>query len=212
MRKTVKAVIGCKTTEYVRLNSIASRVKEGMLTNASLFPGTAAAVNKLKNDQLLFEDYIANAKGNHAILSQRNEQSKIVYADLQTLLHPVNTIAAGNVATIDLSGFPCSTDPAPRPVPDKVIIKRIVKGDTDLTAKIFIESLKQRNLTYTVRFTTVAGASVNDPTWKTILQVYSSKKLILPDLTPEQYMYISVSASNTAGAGIYSDPKPFHVR
>ena len=111
-----------------------------------------------------------------------------------------------------MSGFLSSIDPAPQPIPNKAVIKRIVKGETDLYAKIYIESLKQRNLMYTVRITTVAGAPVNDPSWKTALQTYSLKKLVLSDLILLQDIYISVNASNTAGMGIFSDSIHYNVR
>ena len=212
MKKVTKAVIGCKTTEYLKLNIIACNIKEKMLENAAEFPGTSVAVNKLKDDQLLFEDLIFTSKGNSAITAQRNEQAKTVHEDLRLLLDPVNIIAAGNEGTIGLSGFPCSLDPSPQPIPNKVVIRRIVKGETDLYAKVYIESLKQRNLMYTVRITTVAGAPVNDPSWEIALQTYSLKKLVLTDLTFLQDIYISVNASNTAGRGIFSDSIHYNVR
>ena len=212
MKKVTKAVIGCKTTEYQKLNNIACNVKEKMTDNAAAFPGTATAVNKLKDDQLLFETLISTSRGNHAIRSQRNEQAKIVHEDLRLLLNPVNAIAEGNEATIALSGFPSSLDPSPQPIPSRVMIKKITSGKTELSAKISIESLKLRYLTFSVRVTTVPGAAINDPSWKEVLRTTSSYKLVLPDLIRKEDIFISVNASNKYGEGIYSEPTPFTAR
>jgi len=157
--KVTKAVMGCTRSEVVAVNELAIKVKTGMTLNASLFPGTTAAITALGVDQGILAGYIGTARGNHTVTDQRNVQSAKVYGMLQALLFPVNTIANGNVATIDLSGFPSSLDSTPQAVPDKVIIKRIVKGDTELSAKIHISGLKQPHLTYTVRTTTVAGST-----------------------------------------------------
>ena len=212
MKRATKAVINCKITEFIKLNTLAGRVVEKMTENASEFPGTATKVATLNTSQELFTTLIATAKGNSIIVDQRNEHAKVVLSNLQTLLTLVNMIAGGNKATITLSGFAGSSDLTPRPVPNQVVIKRIVKGETELSAKIFIISLKQRDLCYTVRTTSVAGAGVNDPSWKVVLYTSSSYKLVLPDLVKNQNLYISVSATNTRGEGIFSDPMRFSAK
>ncbi len=209
MKKITKAVILCSVRAYISLNKLAQKVKNAMTLNASTFPGTAAQVATLGTDQTTFAGYIANAKGNSTITNQRNEQAATVLADLQALLGPVNNVAKGNTAIIALSGFPNSADPTPQSIPAKIVIKRIVDGPTTLSAKIFIESLKLRNLTYTVRTTTVAGAGVNDPSWKVVLTTTSMKKLIIPNLTHLQEIYVDICAGNAHGTGLFSDPMPF---
>ena len=209
MKKITKAVILCTVKAYVSLSKLALKVKNALTTNASTFPGTAAQVTTLGTDQALFAIYVAGAKGNTTITNQRNEQALKVMTDLQALLGPVNTVAKGDTGIIALSGFPTSADPTPQSIPSKVVIKRIVDGATTLSAKIYIESLKLRNLTYTVRTTTVAGAGVNDPSWKVVLQTTNSHKLIIPNLTHLQEIYIDVSASNAHGTGLTSDPMTF---
>lgn len=211
MKKITIAVILCSVKAYVKLNKLALKVKNAMTLNASTFPGTAALVTTLGTDQGLFATYIAGAKGNTTIANQRNEQAPIILADLKALLIPVNAVAKGNSAIIALSGFPNSADPTPQSIPAQVVIKRIEDGPTSLSAKIFIESLKQSHLTYTVRTTTVAGAGVNDPSWKVVLQTTSSRKLIIPNLTHLQEIYVDVSASNAHGTGLYSDPMAFNA-
>lgn len=212
MKRATTAVINCKITEFIKLNTLAGRVVEKMTENAVEFPGTSTEVATLNASQELFTTLIATAKGNHVITDQRNEQAKLVLSNLQTILTLVNTIAAGNKATITLSGFAGSLDLTPQPIPSQVIIKRIVQGKTELSAKIYIMSLKQRHLTYTVKTTSVKGAAVNDPSWKEVLRTTSSYKLVLPDLERNQSIYISVRASNTRGEGIYSDPMRFSAK
>jgi hypothetical protein len=211
MKKITKAVILCTARAYVSLNKLALKVKNALILNASTFPGTATLVATLGTDQANFATYIAGAKGNATVTNQRNELAPTILADLQALLIPVNAIAKGNTAIIALSGFPNSADPTPQSIPAQVVIKRIVDGPTTLSAKIFIESLKQSRLTYTVRTTTVAGAGANDPSWKVVLQTTSSRKLIIPNLTHLQEIYIDVCASNAHGTGLYSDPMAFNA-
>jgi len=209
MKKITKAVILCTAKAYISLSKLALKVKNALTSNAGTFPGTAAQVTALGTDQALFASYIANAKGNTVVTNQRNQQALKVMADLQALLGPVNTVAKGDTGIIALSGFPTSADPTPQSIPAKVVIKRIVDGQTALSAKIYIESLKQSHLTYTVRTTTVAGAGVNDPSWKVVLTTTSSRKLIIPNLTHLQDIYVDISASNAHGTGLTSDPMTF---
>lgn len=212
MKKTTKAVIIHKTTEVVSLSQLAGRVVSLMTENASVFPGTAADVAVLKSSQQLLSDFISNAKGNHVITTQRNDQAKRVHVQLQNLMNKVNLIAAGDVAIVLLSGFHKSMDPLPLPVPDKIIIRKVTPGQTALSAKIYIESLKQRRLFYIVRTTTVAGADVDDPSWRVVLRTGNSKGLIISGLARLEDVYISVNARNTAGEGIYSEPMSFSAR
>ena len=201
--------MNCNKNSATAVFARGGQVKSGMTVNAALFPGTAPAITTLGTDLALLGTYISTAKGNSVIKSQRDVQTAKVYAELQSLQVIVNTVAAGNVATIGLSGFPASADPAPKVIPGQVIIKKAIQGSTELSAKIFIESLHQSPLTYVVRTTTVAGAGVNDPSWVTVLQTPSSRKLIVPGLVKNQQIYISVNASNTYGIGVFSDPMSF---
>ena len=209
MKKITKAVILCTVKAIISLNKLAIKVKTAMTTNASTFPGTAPLVATLNTDQAVFAGYIANAKGNSTIKNQRDQQAVLVLADLQALLAPVNTVAKGNVAIIALSGFPNSADPTPQSIPVQVVIKKVVDGATSLSAKIFIVSLKQPRLTYTVRTTTIAGAGVNDPSWKIVLTTTSMRTLIIPNLVHNQEIYIDICASNAHGTGLFSDPMSF---
>lgn len=209
MRRTIKAVIGCKKSSAISVNTQGGKVKTGMTLNAAAFPGTATAVATLGTDLGTLVGYISTAKGNSAIKDLRNLLTAKIYGELQSLLANVNTVAAGNIATINLSGFPYSQDPTPQAVPAQVVIKKIAAGVTALSAKITIVSLKQRGVMYTVRTTTVAGAGEHDPSWVTILVTPSSKKLIVPSLVHNQEVYISVNASNTHGIGVFSDPMAF---
>ena len=201
--------MGCKKSSANSVNTQGGKVKTEMTLNVASFAGTAVAVGILGTDLGLLAGFISNAKGNSAIKIQRDLQAVKVYGELQALLTIVNTVAAGNAATIALSGFPASGNTTPQAIPNQVIIKKAVQWKTELTAKIFIESLKQPHLTYVVRTTTVAGAGVNDPSWVTVLQVTSSRKLMVPGLIKNQQIYISVNASNAHGVGTYSDPMSF---
>ena len=212
MKKTIKAVLNCSPREAEEVNKLAITVEEALTLNGASFPGILAALTKLGTDQAKLNTLIGTAKGNKTFKDQRDLQSEIVYADLQALAIIVNAVAAGNLGLIDLSGFPSSSDPTPQPIPDKIVIKRIADAKTALTAKIFILGLKQKRLTYTVRMTTVANASPEDPSWKVVLQTTSSRKLIIPNLVRNQDVYFDVNASNARGIGKFSDAMVYSAR
>jgi hypothetical protein len=209
MKRVTRAVMNCNKKSATAVFTRGGQVKSGLTTNAALFTGTAGPVAILGADLTLLGTYIGTAKGNSVIKSLRDVLAAKVYAEMQALLPPVNTVAAGNEATIGLSGFAASADSTPQAVPNQVIIKRIVPGKEDLSAKIFIESLKQPDLTFVVRTTTVAGAGINDPSWVTVLEISNSKKLILTGLVKNQEIFIDVKAKNKRGVGMYSDAMSF---
>ena len=209
MKKIVKPVINCTTKAHVKLNKKARKVITNMTTNAATFPGTATSVAKLQADQVLYEGYIANAKGNDEVMKQRNSMALTIMDDLKALLSPVDDAAKNDPAIIAQSGFDSSADPTPHSIPVKVIIKRIVNGETSQTAKIFIEPMGQHGLTFHIRVTTVANAPVNDPSWVTVVQTTSSKELIVPNLSRGKEVFIQVNAMNAAGTGLWSEVFPF---
>jgi hypothetical protein len=209
MKRIAKAVVNCKVTAYVKLNKLAIRVKNNLSKNIADFPGITEALDKLDTDLALYSIQVGMAKGNTTITKQRNSQAVIILADLHSLADLVNAIAKGDVVIIALSGFDNSLDPSPHAIPVKVIIKRIVNGVSNLTAKIFIESMGQRNLTYNVRITTVTNAPIDDPGWVQVLQTTSSKKLIVPNLIRGQEIFVQINALNAAGTGLWSETMPF---
>ena len=211
MKRVTKAVMNCNKKSAVAVFTRGGDVKAGMTTNASSFPGTAIAVAAVGVDITQLGVYIGTSKGNSVIKGLRDALALKIYGELQLLLPPVNLAAAGSAAIIGLSGFPSSLDTNPQAVPNKVIIKKIVAGVTELSAKIQIESLKQKHLTYTIRTTTVAGALPTDPSWVTVLLTPSSRKLILTGLVYSQILYISVNAFNTHGVGVFSDTVSFRA-
>ena len=146
MKRTVKAVAGCKKASAIGVNTQGGKVKTEMTLNAASFPGTAAAVTTLGTDLGILAGYISNAKGKSAIKDLRNLQAAKVYGELQALLVNVNTVAAGNIATINLSGFPYSQDPTPQAVPAQVVIKKVAGGSTALIAKITILKILNRQV------------------------------------------------------------------
>ena len=209
MKRVTKAVMNCNKKSAVAVFTRGGDVKAGMTTNASSFPGTAIAVAAIGVDITQLGAYIGTSKGNSVIRGLRDALALKIYGELQFLLPPVNLAAAGSAAIIGLSGFPSSADTTPTAVPNQVIIKKVIPGQTALSAKIFIDSLKQPNLTYTVRVTTVAGAAPTDPSWIVALKTSSSRKLILTGLVSMQKIYIAINAENKKGEGVYSDPMLF---
>ena len=209
MARKIRAVVHATVKSHVKLNKKALQVKKGMTDNAATFPGTAVDVTKLSDDQALYATYIAGAKGNTVVKAQRNSMALVILDDLQKLLPPVNIVANGDPAIIAQAGFDSSADPTPHSIPKQVVIKRMVNGAENQTAKIYIEAMGQSGLTFQVRITTVPNAASNDPSWVLVLQTTSSKKLIIPNLTRGKEVFIQINAMNAAGIGIWSDAKPF---
>jgi hypothetical protein len=209
MKRVTKAVMNCNKKSATAVFTRGGEVKSAMTTNASSFPGTAIAVAAVGVDITQLGVLIGTSKGNSVIRGLRDALALKIYGELQLLLPPVNIAAAGSEAIIGLSGFASSADSSPIAIPNQVIIKKIVPGKEDLSAKILIESLKQSNLTYIVRTTTIAGAPINDPSWVTVLETSNSKKLILTGLVENQKIFIDMKAKNKRGIGMYSDAMAF---
>jgi hypothetical protein len=212
MKKIIKAVLNVDPKDAVEVNNLAIKVGAALAINGASFPGIATGLTKLNTDQAKLSTLMGTAKGNKTIKDQRILQSELVYADLQALAAIVNSVASNNLGLIDLSGFPNSANPTPQPIPNQIVIKRIVDAKTALTAKIYILSLKQKRLNYTVRMTTVANAPADDASWKVVLQTTSSRKLIIPNLVRNQDVYFDVNASNARGVGKFSDAMVYSAR
>jgi hypothetical protein len=174
MKKVIKPVINCAVRAHVKLSKRALRVYNNMTANSAIFPGTSADVTQLGTDQVLYASYIADAKGDDKVKAQRNTMAETIMGDLKALLSPVDKVANNDPAIIALSGFDSSAEPTPHSIPVKVVIKRIVNGETNLSGKIYIEPMGQTGLTFNVRITTVANAGVNDPSWVLVLQTTNS--------------------------------------
>ena len=209
MKRIITAAIHCKGTAYIKLNERAIKVKNNMITNAGVFPDAAADLALLKTEQELFGTLIADAKGNSLVKKQRNTLAKKILLRLKILVMHVNLVAEGDPTIIILSGFDCSADPIRHPIPVKVVIRRVVNGASNRTAKIYIEAMGQTGLTFNVRVTTIANAVVDDLNWKTVLQTTNSKELVIPDLIRGKEVFITINASNASGTGLWSEAAPF---
>ncbi len=121
----------------------------------------------------------------------------------------VNSIANGDQALINLSGFRANKAPSPKGIPAKVVIKKITDGGTPESAKIIIANMGS-GLMYKVQTSPVVQGAA--PSYAPAIETTSSKKLVLPNLEKGKEILIRIAASNSKGTGDWSEPYSFIPR
>ena len=201
------AVLHIKSkTDYKKVGETASKVTKGLTDNVTVFPNPSPAVSEIKaSNDLLHELSIKALGGGHADIVARDAQSVVVHALLKEELIYVNSIAKGDKAIILLSGFDCNCDRTPHPIPDKVIIKRVVSGIAEHSAKIYIESVPFGEQYWVEKSTNPS----DDKSWETVGVFLSIHILEVFNLTRAQEISLRVAAGNSAGWGEWSEPVSF---
>jgi len=148
-----KVALHCNDKEPVEVNNLATGVIAGLNANLSTFGPTPALLTVLTaniatlttaNNKL--SGYIANAAGNHNVITLRNSQTVVVYGMLNTTFRTlVDGIAAGAKAIIELSGFDATADATAHTIPAIPVISKMdnrtvccqqPRSDTYRTTKI----------------------------------------------------------------------------
>ena len=137
-----------------------------------------------------------------------SDQVDVVYNMLKSLIIYVNKSANGDMAVILLSGFDSNSEPVQHGIPGKALIKRIEDGSVACSAKIFLDSVAEADR-YKVETTTTPDDAES---WKTVIDFGGLNRLEIKDLTEAQKIYIRVSAGNTHGWGVPSEPMVFIPR
>ncbi|MBP7497965.1 MAG: fibronectin type III domain-containing protein [Bacteroidales bacterium] len=175
--------------------------------NVSIFNNPNPTLEEMETQVDVLQNYIDLVNGgDHSYIGMRNEATALLYRMNQQQLIYVNQVANGNVGILELSGYDISDEPNPRPIPDQVIIKKIVPGKTAKTAKIFIVSMEQVRLNFIVQMTTTPEL---EDSWKQILLKSNSNNIIISDLIHGQEVWFRVCAYNPAGTGLWSVPVSF---
>ncbi len=188
------------------VHALAVKVFQEMTNNSVTFPGPPFPLVDLQAAIAQLEVLMGEAAtGNHQKVEDRNQQSAKVYNMLRSLAGYVNSIAQGDRNIVLLSGFDASDDPSPVPIPDKIIIRRVDRGETPHSAKIHIENPNNEEI-FIVQ---VCDAPLDEASFRTVLQSTSSRRLILENLVKGKEIFIRVAGQNARGQGEWSDPASF---
>jgi hypothetical protein len=212
-----KVALHCTNKEPVKVNALATRVSNGLTTHAATFPSAAAIVTGLVTNNTALGGYIAQAKGNHAVKTQRDVQCVVVYEVLNKQLRPlVDGVANGDPSIIALSGFDSSADATAHTAPGAPEISKITDGSTPGTAKILLAKSKRagllaakaatskRGLLYTAQ--TTAAPVIATSVWKNALEGVSSQELVLTGLVKGNEIAVRVRAEDGSLKSAWSDP------
>jgi hypothetical protein len=206
----LSAVMGCTPQQPAKVHKLANRVIDGYTDNPTVFATPVPTILNLTKENDLLGLHIAEAQGNHQKKIERDEQSVVVYNLLINEAIPyVNSLANGDEAIINLSGFRANKAPTPKGIPDKVVIKKVTDGKAPETAKITIENMGI-GLMYKVQISTVTPGA--EPSFAPAMESTSSRKLVLENLVKGREILIRVAASNTKGTGEWSESYSFIPR
>ncbi|MBP7496173.1 MAG: fibronectin type III domain-containing protein, partial [Bacteroidales bacterium] len=202
-----KAVMRIRPKEYNKVADKADEVADSLETNVAKYPNPNPTIAEIRAQLLIVRNLIAKVnEGDRTQIGLRDESVNLLYQMLLNELIYVNIIGNNDRGILMLSGFEVTDEPNPQPVPDQVVIKRIVDGDIADSAKIFIVSLHLKNLIYYVEMTDTPELPAS---WKNILSTLNSRKLIINNLISGEKHYFRVRASNASGIGSWSQPVPF---
>jgi len=127
---------------------------------------------------------------------------------LKSLAYGVNKLADGDMSIILLSGFDCNDEPMQHDIPEKAVIKRLEDGTLPCSIKVFLDAVSDAD-----RYKVEISTTPDDPkSWSTVTDLGSLKKLEINNLVALQKVYVRVSAGNTHGWGIPSEPMAFIPR
>ncbi|HEX7412478.1 MAG TPA: hypothetical protein VF411_00430, partial [Bacteroidia bacterium] len=178
-------------------------------TNASLFPLVEPAISVLQAEVTIFANAIAAAKGGGLeATAVRNKEAIKVHGLLKAGLPYINLIAAGDKATILLSGYDASKEAEPATIPAEPVIKEIKEGPIHGSIQAFLAKTTSALLTKRVRRTLIVEmkpTSAADSAYKTVLITGSKFKLIVPNLTKGVEQDFRISAMNAKGTSKHSN-------
>jgi hypothetical protein len=200
--KIVEPVMHVEATDFEGVEKLGTKlINTGLYFNTTDFPNPTIALTDFKPEVLLLNNLIAAAKGNTAILKQRDEQSVVVHSLIKQDLMYVKPICIGDYTLINKSGFDPSIPAAAHPLAPKAVIKKIVKGPGFNTIKVMLvkasgeEALKRENRSYIVLVYEINTGKL----LRTGCVSTNSRKLLVPEvplMTPFDYV---VAIQNAAG-------------
>jgi len=197
------AVLKVKVDDYKGILDRAKGVSSAMNKNSAIYTNPNPLLGAIDAQVLVVQGFIDKVNtGDHSFIASRNEAAVTLYNMLKNELIYVNKRGNYDRAILILSGFPVNKFPEPQPIPDKVVIKRVEDGKEPNTAKFFIMQIGQRYVFYNIQTTLTPD---DETSWKTLVTVKSSMKLIVPGLENQVLMWYRIAAGNAHGMGQWSN-------
>ena len=206
--KESSAVLHLRTKNPTKVSLLADKVHAGISANTETFVYPDPGMDEFKTELKKLDGFIVAKDGSKLINQAIIDQTDVVYGLLKGLCFYVNKLAKGDKAIILLSGFDCSDQPAERPIPGKVVIRRVVDGKVPCSVKIYIERLPNAD-----RYKVEISTDRNNPTlWRTVCDYASLNNLEARDLLRLEEISIRITGGNVHGWGISSEPIAFIPR
>jgi hypothetical protein len=206
--KESSAVLHLRTKNPAKVSSLADKVHAGISTNTETFVYPDPGMDEFKTELKKLDGFIVAKDGSKLINQAIIDQTDVVYGLLKGLCFYVNKLAKGDKGIILLSGFDCNDQPMERPIPGKVVIRRVEDGKVPCSVKIYIERLPDAD-----RYKVEISTDRNNPTlWRTVCDYGSLNNLEVRDLLRLQEIYIRITGGNIHGWGMPSEPIAFIPR
>ncbi len=206
--KESSAVLHLRTKNPTKVSLLADKVHAGISANPETFVHPDPGMDELKTELTKLDGFIVAKDGSKLINQAIIDQTDVVHGLLKGLCFYVNKLAKGDKGIILLSGFDCNDQPEERPIPGKVVIRRVVDGKVPCSVKIYIERLANAD-----RYKVEISTDRNNPTlWRTVCDYASLNNLEVRDLLRLQEIYIRITGGNVHGWGMASEPIAFIPR
>lgn len=202
------AVLHIKGKEPQKVYTLGGRVYTSMIAAKSVFVATDPPLETFGTEVTKLDTAIKARDGSKIKAQAVVDQTDMVYNMLKSLAYDVNKLADGDMSIILLSGFDCNDEPMQHDIPEKAAIKRLEDGSLPCSIKVFLDAVSDAD-----RYKVEISTTPDDPkSWKTVTDLGSLKKLEINNLVALQKVYVRVSAGNTHGWGIPSEPMSFIPR
>ena len=202
------AVLHIKGKEPQKVYMLGGKVYTSMLAAQSVFIVTDPPLETFGTEVTKLDTAIKARDGSKIKAQAVIDQTGVVYDMLKSLVYGVNKLANGDMSIILLSGFDCNDEPMQHDIPEKAVIKRLEDGSLPCSIKVFLDAVSDAD-----RYKVEISTTPDDPkSWSTVTDLGSLKKLEINNLVALQKVYVRVSAGNTHGWGIPSEPMAFIPR
>lgn len=207
----IVAVLHLIKTDFAGITNLGNRIlTKGIYVETTLY--TTPKIPKAEFEAQLNATILAVAQAEKGgSLADRNKQIGLFYKMLRTLLNYVNGLYEDMKVELEKSGFETNAVPSPHTVPDKLVIKKIVKHNLPGTIKIMLEPFTGSETSKKERknYIVLIFASEDATEYKSVVAGTNSRKLIVEDVPNMTTRWYSVIAVNAAGPSILASKVKF---
>ena len=211
--KIITAILGCTTTQYVKVFDLSKALLAGLYFYTVLYPNPKHAKDEFELQYTTTSELYDKVQGGREDLRSDFETNlKILWGMIGDLLFYVNMLFRGQADKISKSGFPQSAEPIQNAVPGQLVIKHIKDGKEEHSAKITLVKGSGFGPNVKGRLKYKLQMAENEPTeinFKDVLETSSRFAIIKKGLLHGKEVYFRIAAWNSAGQGLWSDVVPF---